>query len=248
MGVLRAENVSKSFAGLRALADVSLEVPTQTILGLIGPNGSGKTTLLNVLTGFLSPDQGRVFLDDMEITGRETDVIARLGVARTFQTARTFKALSVVENIEAAVVTAGTPGREIDARVTHLLHRLGLISWSAFNASVLPYGVQRRMEIARALGTNPRFLLLDEPAAGLNDEESNELLGVIRGIREDADFGCGILIIDHDLHLIMRLCDRIHVLNEGSTIAEGTPAEVRHNPHVIESYLGKSEEYADETG
>lgn len=241
MSILRVENITKTFGGLRALSEVSLQVPRQVILGLIGPNGSGKTTLLNVITGVLRPDQGRVFVGDVEVTGWEPDRIASLGVGRTFQTARTFAALSVQENIEAAVMTAPNRQRPVDEQVGHLLERLNLSQWAATRASVLPYGVQRRLEMARALGIRPQFLLLDEPAAGLNDEESDDLLSVIMGIRSDPEFGCGILVIDHDLRLIMRLCDSIHVLNEGRTIAEGTPKEIRHNPAVIESYLGQSE-------
>lgn len=241
MSVLRVEDISKTFAGLHALSDVSLELSDRTILGLIGPNGSGKTTLLNVITGVLSPDHGRVLVDDTDSTGWGPDRVAHLGIARTFQVARTFAGLSVQENIETAVTTAALPGLDVDQEVALLLERLGLMEWANSMASVLPYGIQRRLEIARALGIRPKFLLLDEPAAGLNDEESDKLLTVITDIRSDPDFGCAILIIDHDLRLIMRLCDSIHVLNEGKTIAEGTPKEIRSHPKVIESYLGSSE-------
>ena len=233
---LHVERVSKSFAGLQALQGVSLELSEHTILGLIGPNGSGKTTLLNIISGVLRPDHGQVLIGDVDVSGWRPDHIARLGVGRTFQTARLFGSLSVVENVELGVMM--TSGEDVDVQVMQLLKRLGLAPWASSEASTLPYGVQRRLEIARALGTRPRFLLLDEPAAGLNEEESEELLHVIRNLRDDPEFGCGVLIVDHDLRLIMRLCDRIHVLNEGKSIAEGAPEEVRHDQGVIEAYLG----------
>lgn len=235
-GGLRVVKVSKSFSGLQALLDVSLTVPSGTIWGLIGPNGSGKTTLLNVISGILPPDGGQVWLGRTNLTGLRYDRIAKLGVARTFQTVRLFKSLTVVENVEASVTVVEAQG--IDARVTALLDRFGLGPWASFQAGALPYGIQRRLEMARALGTRPKILLLDEPAAGLNENESEQLLAMIRAVRSDAEYGCSMLIIDHDLRLIMRLCDQIHVLNEGRTIAEGSPQEVRNHPTVIEAFLG----------
>lgn len=233
---LRVVNVSKSFSGVQALVEVSLSVPSGTIWGLIGPNGSGKTTLLNVISGILPPDEGEVWLGQANLTGLRYDRIARLGVARTFQTIRLFKSLTVIENVEASVTAAAAQG--VDERVAALLDRFELGPWAAVQAGALPYGIQRRLEIARALGTRPKILLLDEPAAGLNESESEALLAMIRAVRSDTDYGCSILIIDHDLRLIMRLCDQIHVLNEGRTIAAGPPQEVRHHPTVIEAYLG----------
>ena len=241
MKMLKVEKVSKTFGGLHALSDVTLIVQKGTILGLIGSNGSGKSTLVNVITGVLKPDDGHVFLGDVEITGWSPESITRLGIARTYQTARIFSEPTVMENIEASVMTAKYRQFSVDQEVELLLQRLSLSSWAYTKSKVLPYGTQRRLEIARALGSHPEFLLLDEPAAGLNDEESNDMLKVINGIREDPELGCGILIIDHDLRLIMRLCDYVHVLNEGQTIAEGLPNDVRHNSAVINSYLGSSE-------
>ena len=234
---LRVEKLSKRFSGLQALKNVTLRLPKGEILGLIGPNGSGKTTLINAISGVLHPEEGKIVFGDLDVTGWHPDRVARLGLARTFQTARVFASLTVIENLELGIMTA--PGGDIDGRVDELLNRFGLERWAMDRAGTLAYGLQRRLEIARAVGTKPGFLLLDEPAAGLNEEESEQLLRLIRELREPENLGCGILIVEHDLAMIMRLCDRIHVLNEGQTLAEGPPQDVRRNPAVVEAYLGK---------
>lgn len=234
MSSLAVEGVVKQFRGLRALDGVSLSVREGEIVGLIGPNGSGKTTLLNVASGVLKPTAGRVAIGEVDATGRSPHQISHLGVGRTFQQIRLFAEMTVYENVE-----VGAVARRQDAdRAAQLISRLGLAGDAERLAVTLPYGRQRRVEIARALAGRPRFLLLDEPAAGMNEAESDALLETIRGVRDDE--GCAILIVDHDLRLIMRLCERIHVLAEGKTICEGTADEVRRDPAVVEAYLGKA--------
>ena len=233
---LRVEKIAMQFVGVRALNGVSLHVAPGEIVGLIGPNGSGKTTLINVVTGFLKPTGGEVIVDEQRVTGWQPHAIARVGVRRTFQTIRLFKSLSVLENIETAAVSVGAVRRTARAQALEALRTLGIDALAQTPAGALPYGEERRVEIARAIVARPRYLLLDDPAAGLNEQESDALLSTLRQIV--ADLGCGLLIIDHDMRLMMRLCSRLHVLNYGTTIGTGTPREVRANPEVLAAYLG----------
>jgi len=235
---LVVEGVTKDFVGLRALNSVSLRLDQGEILGLIGPNGSGKTTLINILTGFLKPTEGRIKLNGVDITNWPPHKIAPLGLARTFQTIKLFLGLTVLENVEVAAVSTGLPRPRARQRAGEVLERLGVSHLADLSAGALPYGAERRIEIARALATNPNFMLLDEPAAGLNAAESDDLLQTLASIPQE--IGCGILIVDHDMRLIMRLCHRVHVLNYGKTLGEGKPEEVRKNSAVVRAYLGNS--------
>jgi branched-chain amino acid transport system ATP-binding protein len=230
--------VTKDFAGLRALDGVSLRLTQGEILGLIGPNGSGKTTLINVVTGLYPATAGSVAAGGADITNRPAFHIARAGIARTFQTIRLFRELTVWENVEVAAVSMGLPRHAARARAKAVLEEMALSQWRESSAGALPYGLERRVEVARALAMEPRFLLLDEPAAGLNEEESDELLRVLATIPPEKSLG--MLIVDHDMRLIMRLCHRLHVLSYGKTIGEGTPEQVRGIPAVIEAYLGSA--------
>ena len=233
---LKVEGITKDFVGLRALDSVSLTLKQGEILGLIGPNGSGKTTFINVVTGFLKPTKGRVLINNKDITAWQPYKIAHLGLGRTFQTLKLFLGLSVLENIEVAAVSAGLPRLQAKQKAYKVLEILGVSELADSTAKALPFGQERYVEIARALATNPTFLLLDEPAAGLSEIEGEDLLQTLASI--PSKFGCGMLIVDHDMRLIMRLCDRLHVLNYGHTIGEGPPDQVRNNPAVIEAYLG----------
>jgi len=235
---LLVERVCKSFNGLRALDDVTLSLSQGEILGLIGPNGSGKTTLINVISGLLPATSGKVSVRGAEITNLTAYNIARSGIARTFQTIRLFRELTVMENAEVAALGVGATRREARKRAVAALAEMSLEPYADSLAGTLPYGLERRLEVARALAMDPTFILLDEPGAGLNEEECNDLLKVLGRIRERHNLG--MLVVEHDMRLIMRLCDRLHVLQSGRTIGEGTPAEVRENPDVIEAYLGRS--------
>lgn len=234
---LEVERVTKDFDGLRAVAGVSLRLTPGEIVGLIGPNGSGKTTLINLISGLLPVTNGRIRIGETDVTHWAPHQIARMGVARTFQVVRLFRHLTVLENVEAAALAVGRLGRrQARARAMEVLEELGLGDRARLPAGILPDGEERWVELARALVSRPRFLLLDEPGAGLTEVEVTALLEVLADLPRK--YRCGILIVDHDMRLIMGLCDRLHVLDYGQTIAEGTPAEVRRKPEVIAAYLG----------
>lgn len=232
---LLAEGVVVRFAGVAALGGVSLTLVEGEILGLIGPNGAGKTTMVNVLSGFLRPSEGETRLDGTVTTGWSPDRLSRRGLGRTFQNVRLFAAMTVAENVEAAGLGGGMNHRQATERSQEDLEFVGLSSRWREAAGTLPHGEQRLLGIARALATRPRILLLDEPAAGLNEIESDRLLNTLALIRDQ--IGCGLLVIEHDMRLVMRLCDRIQVLDYGKTIAEGPPAAVRSDEAVLKAYL-----------
>jgi branched-chain amino acid transport system ATP-binding protein len=234
--LLECRGLKVHFEGVKAVDGLDLELHRGEILGLIGPNGAGKTTLVNTLTGFQRPTEGSVQLDGVDVTGWPPDRLARAGLARTFQAVRLFSGLSVFENVELGAVGVGMRRREAQKWAWELLERLELTSLSDAPASGVPHGMERRLAIVRALATRPTFLLLDEPAAGLNEEESDALVGALAGIRDD--FACALMVIEHDMRVIMRLCERIQVLDYGKTISIGTPAEVQKDPAVLTAYLG----------
>jgi branched-chain amino acid transport system permease protein len=237
-GALRAEGISLAFAGLRVLEDVDLRLEPGEALGLIGPNGAGKTTLVNVLSGFQEPDYGIVSLDGVEVTGRSPARLARDGLGRTFQAALPFPDLSGLESVAAGAMGMGVSRRRAVAIATDVLGRLNLLEQGGLPAGSLPPGSQRLLGIARALAIQPRYLLLDEPAAGLNETECEDLIAILRGLL--ADFGCGILLIEHDMSIVMPLCSRVQVLDDGMTLRIGTPEEIQSDPAVVQSYLGSS--------
>jgi branched-chain amino acid transport system ATP-binding protein len=224
--------------GVQALEDVSLELARGEVVGLIGPNGAGKTTLVNVVTGFDSPTSGSVELEGREITGWRPYRRGRAGLARTFQHGHLFGGLTVRENVEVAALAGGASSREARRRGDELLHLLGLHERGEAASSTLPHGDARKLGIARALATRPIFVLMDEPAAGLPEAEVPEFGAVVRGVRDR--YEAGVLLIDHNMPLIMEVCDRVVVLDQGSVLAQGTPAEIRANLDVTNAYLGGS--------
>jgi branched-chain amino acid transport system ATP-binding protein len=233
---LRATAVSRSFSGVDALRDVTLELHRHEVVGLIGPNGAGKTTLVNVMSGFDFPTSGRVEFAGKDVTRWSPSRRGRAGLARTFQHSRSFRGLTVRENVEVAALGVRAGRREARRRADGLLDLLELRNRADVDAASLPHGDERKLGVARALACNPRYVLMDEPAAGLPDDEVPEFAAVVRSVRDD--FEAGVLLIEHNMTLVMAVCDRIHVLDEGRTLAAGTPAEVRGNLDVAAAYLG----------
>jgi branched-chain amino acid transport system ATP-binding protein len=235
---LDASGICVDFFGLRALDDVSISLSTGEILGLIGPNGSGKTTFVNALTGQVPLSAGKIICNNLDITGLPPHKIAGHGISRSFQIVRLFDELTVSENIELSAIAQGKTRKEAKKRAVQMMDKFDLTQYSDHLAKSLNYGDKRRVEICRALASQPCFLLLDEPAAGMNEVESDTLLEILSRLPDE--FQLGILIIDHDMSLIMRLCTRLHVIDSGKTIGEGDVDTVKRLPQVIEAYLGSS--------
>lgn len=251
MSLLKVEKVTMKFGGLVAVSNFSLEISGKEIVGLIGPNGAGKTTAFNMITGVYKPTMGDIFFENVNLLNKKPDQITKMGIARTFQNIRLFKEMTVLENVLVANHLRLESGlwssvlrlpkykseeKEMRDKSLALLESVGLLEEANEISVSLPYGKQRRLEIARALATNPKLLLLDEPAAGMNTQESLELMQFIKETRDK--YGIPILMIEHHMQVVMGICERILVLDHGETIAEGTPKEIQTNEKVIEAYLG----------
>ena len=252
MALLEVNHLNISFGGLHAVDDFHVSIEKGQLYGLIGPNGAGKTTIFNLLTGVYKPDEGIINLDGQDITGKSTIDINKAGIARTFQNIRLFHQMSVLDNVKAGLHNHHTYStiegilrlpryykveKEMDEEAMELLKVFGLDNECDFKASNLPYGKQRKLEIARALATEPKLLLLDEPAAGMNPNETEELMETIEIVRKR--FGVTVLLIEHDMKLVSGICERLTVLNFGHMLAEGPTSEVLSNPEVIKAYLGE---------
>ena len=252
MALLEVKNLSISFGGLKAVDNFHINIEKGQLYGLIGPNGAGKTTIFNLLTGVYKPNAGSIVLDDVNITGKSTIEINQAGIARTFQNIRLFKDMSVLDNVKAGLHNhhkySTVEGifrlpryikieKEMDEEAMNLLKVFDLDKECDFKASNLPYGKQRKLEIARALATEPKLLLLDEPAAGMNPNETAELMDTIRFVRDN--FNMTVLLIEHDMKLVSGICEKLTVLNFGQVLREGATSDVLHDPEVIKAYLGE---------
>lgn len=252
MPMLEVTELGISFGGLRAVDSLTMKIEKGGLVGLIGPNGAGKTTVFNMLTGVYRPTDGGIRLDGENLVGKAPHEICNLGVARTFQNIRLFDKLTVLDNVKTALhnqvgytlaesfLHLGSYRKkehEMDERALDILNVFGLAEKNQYTAANLPYGQQRKLEIARALATNPKLLLLDEPAAGMNPQETGELMKTIELVREK--YGVTVLLIEHDMKLVAGICEYLYVLNFGRELAQGTPAEVLHNPEVVTAYLGE---------
>lgn len=234
--MLSLQNISKSFGGVKAVSDVSLEIEKGDVLGLIGPNGAGKSTLINLISGLLAPDNGAIYLSGKNITSRKSYERARLGLARTFQNLRVYPNLTVGQNIEVAEISSQYSERKETKNLDEIIHVFDLSDKADLASDELSYGHLRRLEIVRALALNPLVLLLDEPAAGMNENETQELSNSLRWVQENNS--CAIIVIDHDLKFIMGVCDKITVMNMGEVIASGKPNEISNDARVKEAYIG----------
>lgn len=253
--VLKTENLGIDFGGLTAVDQFNVTIGREEIAGLIGPNGAGKTTIFNLLTKVYQPTRGKIYLDGVDTSGMDTIKVNQAGIARTFQNIRLFDKLTVEENVKIGLHNSinynpisgifRLPSYRAEEKKSHekaleLLSIFDMQDLADVQASSLPYGAQRRLEIVRALATNPKLLLLDEPAAGMNPSETAELMNNIRKIRDT--FHISVMLIEHDMKLVMGICEKINVLNFGKIIAQGTPEEIQNNPQVIEAYLGRKKE------
>ena len=234
--MLRLDSISKKFGGVKAVSQVSLELSDGDVLGLIGPNGAGKSTLINLITGLLTPDEGQIYLSNLNITSKKPYERARLGLARTFQNLRIYPNLSVGQNIEVASISSNYSSRNMNFDLDKIINIFDLEDKIDLASEELSYGHLRRLEIVRALALNPLVLLLDEPAAGMNENETKELSNSLKWVQNN--IACAIIVIDHDLKFIMGVCDKITVMNMGEVIASGKPNEISNNKRVKEAYIG----------